>query len=86
MITPLAMFSGAPISSLYQIIELRNAVIPAGESIPLANVKVQAPMNDRDVLAVGKNYAEHAVEFNKSGYDSSDKTDQRKYSRLIRVE
>jgi 2-keto-4-pentenoate hydratase/2-oxohepta-3-ene-1,7-dioic acid hydratase in catechol pathway len=27
------------------------------------------------VLAVGKNYTEHAKEFNASGYDSSDKVD-----------
>ncbi|KAK2048776.1 hypothetical protein LZ31DRAFT_563084 [Colletotrichum somersetense] len=31
------------------------------------------PLSGRDVLAVGKNYMEHAKEFNSSGYDSSDK-------------
>lgn len=29
----------------------------------------------RDILCVGKNYSEHAKEFNKSGFDSSDKVD-----------
>lgn len=78
MVTPLVMLSGAPITSLYQIIELDNAVAAYGDSFPLSSVKVQAPIDDRDILAVGKNYVDHAVEFNRSGYDSSDKTDQRK--------
>jgi hypothetical protein len=78
MITPLVMLSGAPVTSLYQIIELKNAVAAYGDPIPLSSVTVQAPLRDRDILAVGKNYAEHAIEFNRSGYDSSDKTDQRK--------
>jgi 2-keto-4-pentenoate hydratase/2-oxohepta-3-ene-1,7-dioic acid hydratase in catechol pathway len=39
-------------------------------------VKLRPPFAGRDILAVGKNYAEHAIEFNKSGYDSSDKADQ----------
>lgn len=77
MITPLVMLSGAPVTSLYQVIELQNKVVAYGEKIPLSNVTVQAPISDRDILAVGKNYADHAVEFNRSGYDSSDKSDQR---------
>lgn len=79
MVTPLAMKSGAQVSSLYQIIELQNAVVPMREPVPLGDVQIQAPINDRDILAVGKNYAEHAAEFNKSGYDSSDKIDQREF-------
>ncbi|CAH0051765.1 unnamed protein product [Clonostachys solani] len=75
-ITPLAMISGAPITNLYQVIELENAVKADGDSIPLSGVTLQAPIKDRDILAVGKNYAEHAAEFNRSGYDSSDKVDQ----------
>lgn len=31
------------------------------------------PITGRDILAVGKNYLDHANEFNSSGYDSSDK-------------
>jgi hypothetical protein len=77
MVTPLAMRSGAPITSLYQVIELNNAAVAYGDSLPLESVQVQAPIDDRDILAVGKNYVDHAVEFNRSGYDSSDKTDQR---------
>lgn len=77
MVTPLTMLSGAPVSSLYQVIELENAVVPSGNPVPLAGLTVLAPLNDRDILAVGKNYMDHAVEFNRSGYDSSDKVDQR---------
>jgi len=77
MVTPLAMLSGAPVHSLYQVIELENAVVPCGDSVPLAGLTLQAPLSDRDILAVGKNYVDHAVEFNRSGFDSSDKTDQR---------
>ncbi|KAJ5862122.1 hypothetical protein N7455_006190 [Penicillium solitum] len=76
MVTPLMMMSGAPVNSLYQVIELENAVIAYGDSFPLSSVSIQAPISDRDILAVGKNYASHAIEFNRSGYDSSDNTDQ----------
>ncbi|KAL1962366.1 hypothetical protein VTN77DRAFT_9779 [Rasamsonia byssochlamydoides] len=75
-ITPLTMTSGAPISNLYEVIELGNEVVPTEETIPLDTVKLLPPISGRDVLAVGKNYPEHAREFNRSGYDSSDKVDQ----------
>lgn len=77
MVTPLTMLSGAPVSSLYQLIELENAVIPSGSPVALAELTILAPLNDRDILAVGKNYMDHAVEFNRSGYDTGDKADQR---------
>lgn len=72
----MAMASGAPVSSLFQVIELNNDVVPAGESIALDSVKLLPPISGRDILCVGKNYAAHAQEFNKSGYDASDKIDQ----------
>ena len=75
-INPMAMASGAPVNNLYQIIELQNDVVPAGEAIPLDSVKLLPPISGRDILCVGKNYAAHAQEFNKSGYDASDKVDQ----------
>lgn len=80
IVTPLAMLSGAPVRSLYQVIELENAVVPCGDPVPLAGLTLQAPLSDRDILAVGKNYIDHAVEFNRSGFDSSDKVDQRERS------
>jgi 2-keto-4-pentenoate hydratase/2-oxohepta-3-ene-1,7-dioic acid hydratase in catechol pathway len=76
-IQPLSFTSGTPLSNLYQVIEIGDSHIkPAGEVIPLQSVDLLAPIRGRDVLAVGKNYSEHAKEFNSSGYDSSDKVDQ----------
>ena len=40
-----------------------------------SGVRLLPPFSARDVLAVGKNYSAHAKEFNKSGYDASDKVD-----------
>jgi hypothetical protein len=76
-IIPLTMASGAPINNLYEVIELGNEVVPGSEPLALNSVQLLPPISGRDVLAVGKNYSEHATEFNKSGYDSSDKVDQR---------
>lgn len=77
-IAPLVMPSGAPISTLYEVIELGTELVPGGEPVSLDSVTMLPPISGRDVLAVGKNYSEHATEFNKSGYDASDKVDQRK--------
>ncbi|KAM0477758.1 hypothetical protein ACHAPX_005522 [Trichoderma viride] len=75
-IQPLSLLSGYPIQDLYQVIEAGPSQIAAsGSALPLSSVKLLAPISGRDVLAVGKNYMEHAKEFNASGYDSSDKVD-----------
>ncbi|KAJ5108957.1 hypothetical protein N7456_005632 [Penicillium angulare] len=79
MITPIAMLSGAPVTSIYQIIELDGAVVAFGESFPSSSVSMQAPISDRDILAVGKNYTDHALEYNRSGYDLIDKNIQPDY-------
>jgi 2-keto-4-pentenoate hydratase/2-oxohepta-3-ene-1,7-dioic acid hydratase in catechol pathway len=76
-IQPLAFVSGSPLTSLYQVIEAGEAHIAAsGQALAADSVKVLAPIVGRDILCVGKNYADHAKEFNNSGFDSSDKTDQ----------
>jgi 2-keto-4-pentenoate hydratase/2-oxohepta-3-ene-1,7-dioic acid hydratase in catechol pathway len=77
-ILPLAFISGAPITDLYQVIEVGESYIkPSGaEKLALSAVQLVAPISGRDILAVGKNYSEHAKEFNSSGFDSSDKVDQ----------
>ena len=76
-IQPLSFASGTPISNLYQVIEIGESHIkPSGEAVALSSVELLAPISGRDILAVGKNYSEHAKEFNSSGYDSSDKVDQ----------
>jgi 2-keto-4-pentenoate hydratase/2-oxohepta-3-ene-1,7-dioic acid hydratase in catechol pathway len=60
-IQPLAFKSGAAISDLYQVIEIGEEQIKAGgEPIELSSVELLPPISGRDVLAVGKNYAEHA--------------------------
>ncbi|KAL6407081.1 uncharacterized protein AUP68_09907 [Ilyonectria robusta] len=76
-IQPLSFTSGTPISDLYQVIESGpSKIIASGAPISAADVKLLAPISGRDVMAVGKNYMEHAKEFNSSGYDSSDKMDR----------
>lgn len=76
-ITPLSFASGTPLSNLYQVIEASEAnIVPSGPPVNLADVKLLPPISGRDILAVGKNYVEHAKEFNSSGFDSSDKNDQ----------
>jgi hypothetical protein len=75
-IQPLAFISGTPIDNLYQVIEVGEAnILPSGNPFPASSVKILPPLAERDVLCVGKNYAEHAKEFNNSGFDSSDKVD-----------
>jgi 2-keto-4-pentenoate hydratase/2-oxohepta-3-ene-1,7-dioic acid hydratase in catechol pathway len=78
IITPLSFLSGSIIENLYQVIEAGPENITASEenTIPLSQVKLLPPISGRDILAVGKNYAEHAKEFNSSGFDSSDTVDQ----------
>lgn len=49
--------------------------VSSSSSESIAEVEILPPLRGRDLLAVGKNYAEHAKEFNASGYDSSDKKD-----------
>lgn len=67
-IAVLSYKSGTPLSSLYEVIDMgQDGIAKTGEVLPLSSVKLLAPVSGRDVLAVGKNYAEHAKEFNASG-------------------
>ena len=67
-IIALAFKSGTPLSSLYEVIEVGEDEIEATEEVfKLAEVKLLPPISGRDVLAVGKNYVDHAKEFNSSG-------------------
>ncbi|GKT62529.1 fumarylacetoacetate hydrolase [Colletotrichum tofieldiae] len=76
-IQPLSFDSGTPVENLYQVIEAgASRCFAAGPVISVKEVKLLPPISGRDVLAVGKNYMEHAKEFNSSGYDSSDKVDR----------
>lgn len=72
-VQPLRFLSGHPVENLYQVIEAGPLqIVASGSAVPLTSVKLLAPFSCRDVLAVGKNYMDHAREFNSSGYDSSD--------------
>ncbi|PTB65853.1 hypothetical protein BBK36DRAFT_1202935 [Trichoderma citrinoviride] len=76
-IQPLRLLSGYPLKDLYEVIEAGTSqIVASGPALPLSSVKILAPLAGRDVLAVGKNYMEHAKEFNASGFDSSDKVDK----------
>ncbi|KAI0874366.1 hypothetical protein GGS24DRAFT_348579 [Hypoxylon argillaceum] len=78
VIQPLSFLSGTPVKNLYQVIEAGSPdkLVAAESPIPADSVKILPTISGRDVLAVGKNYMEHAKEFNSSGYDSSDKVDR----------
>ena len=75
-LTPMVMQSGAPLENLYQVIELENDVVPAGDTMMLDSVKLLPPICGRDILCVGKTYSAHAKEFNENGYDFSNKVEQ----------
>lgn len=48
----------------------------SGETVPLADVRLLPPIAQpsKNILCVGKNYAAHAAEFTKSGYDGTAKS------------
>lgn len=76
-IQPLSFTSGTTVRDLYEVIAAgASRIIPDGEPLSANDVKFLAPISGRDIMAVGKNYMEHAKEFNSSGFDSSDKTDR----------
>lgn len=77
-IQPLSFGSGTPVGNLYQVIEAgsEDNITAAGSPLPTGSAKILPVISGRDVLAVGKNYMEHAKEFNSSGFDSSDKVDR----------
>lgn len=77
-IQPLSFTCGTPIQTLYQVIEAGPSHIISSGTVPLRapSLKLLPPLAARDVLCVGKNYLSHAREFNRSGFDSSDKDDR----------
>jgi 2-keto-4-pentenoate hydratase/2-oxohepta-3-ene-1,7-dioic acid hydratase in catechol pathway len=74
---PLEALLGRPVPDLGAIAGeldgLKAKLKPAGAGLPLASVKIEAPIPRpaRNVMCVGKNYHEHAKEFTASGFDSS---------------
>jgi 2-keto-4-pentenoate hydratase/2-oxohepta-3-ene-1,7-dioic acid hydratase in catechol pathway len=76
-VQPLAFASGTFLENLYQVIEVgeQGIIKAAVEPLQASSIKILPPFTGRDILCVGKNYSDHAKEFNSSGFDSSDKVD-----------
>ncbi|MFL5169289.1 MAG: fumarylacetoacetate hydrolase family protein, partial [Microvirga sp.] len=51
---------------------LKSGLAPQGDGLPLAEVKLKAPIPRpaRNIVCVGKNYREHAKEFSQSGFEA----------------
>jgi 2-keto-4-pentenoate hydratase/2-oxohepta-3-ene-1,7-dioic acid hydratase in catechol pathway len=76
-IWPVDALAGEPIADMLALVRdfgrLRDRLRPAGTPLALAAVALEAPIPrpPRNVLCVGKNYREHALEFSRSGFDAS---------------
>jgi 2-keto-4-pentenoate hydratase/2-oxohepta-3-ene-1,7-dioic acid hydratase in catechol pathway len=68
-------FNGDLVDLVANFESLKGQLVPKTAGKPLAGVKVLAPVASprRNIFCVGKNYHEHAIEFSKSGFDSSAK-------------
>jgi 2-keto-4-pentenoate hydratase/2-oxohepta-3-ene-1,7-dioic acid hydratase in catechol pathway len=68
-------FSGDLVDLITDFSRLKDQLVLKGEGHSLAGVKLLAPISHprRNIFCVGKNYAEHAIEFGKSGFDSTAK-------------
>ena len=68
-------FRGDMVQLVQQFAQLKGELRPRGDGQPLAGATVLAPVDEprRNVFCVGKNYHEHAAEFQNSGFDSSAK-------------
>lgn len=55
-------------------LEAASMAMNNGRRFPLSEVKLRAPLQPRkNVIAVGRNYRDHAREFSDSGFDASEK-------------
>ncbi|CAN5830662.1 fumarylacetoacetate hydrolase family protein [soil metagenome] len=68
-------FTGDLVDLIGRFGELKDQLVGRGDGQPLAGARLLAPIAQprRNIFCVGKNYAEHAAEFSKSGFDSSAK-------------
>ena len=55
------------------LVQARNVVKNATQTLPVHDVKICAPIPRpvRNIMCIGKNYMEHAREFQQSGFDAS---------------
>ncbi len=79
-VTPLATDAGHGDAMLALMHDALAGHAPrtAGAAVPLADVSLLPPIAQprKNILCIGKNYAAHAAEFTRSGYDSSAKSAQ----------
>jgi len=68
-------FEGDMVQLVQSFEKFKGDLRPRGEGRPLSDAKVLAPIEQprRNIFCVGKNYHEHAAEFQNSGFDSSAK-------------
>lgn len=68
-------FHGDMVQLVHQFQELKNDLRPTDTGHSLSEASVLAPIETprRNIFCVGKNYHEHAAEFQNSGFDSSAK-------------
>src|SRR6476661_7618410 len=66
-------FNGDMVDLIRAVPEPARQLKTSGEGKPLEGVRILAPLSTprRNLFMVGKNYHEHAKEFNKSGFDGS---------------
>lgn len=68
-------FDGDMVQLVQQFARFESDLRPLGAGRPLSEAKILAPIEAprRNLFCVGKNYHEHAAEFQNSGFDSSAK-------------
>ncbi|MFD2855559.1 fumarylacetoacetate hydrolase family protein [Seohaeicola zhoushanensis] len=72
-ISPVALSSDEAARGVAALIGKEISALDVLSPLPLASVEIEAPFPrpDRNIFCVGKNYHAHALEFSRSGFDSS---------------
>ena len=68
-------FDGDMVQLVQQFEQIKRHLKPIGDGLSLEKATILAPIDQprRNIFCVGKNYHEHAAEFQNSGFDSSAK-------------
>ncbi|BGO89865.1 hypothetical protein NBRC10512_005635 [Rhodotorula toruloides] len=78
-VTPINFPNGRPVVDLKVLIRdwdaVASSLLPSHAVEAISSVEILAPVTGRDIICVGKNYLEHAREFQQSGWDGSSKDD-----------
>lgn len=72
-ISPVALSSEEAARGVAALIGKKISELDILSPLPLASVEIEAPFPrpDRNIFCIGKNYRAHALEFSRSGFDSS---------------